>query len=421
MISSTSMKMNFFIVLLGLASLREVFSFGIIPTPAGLSQEAILTMAQRRYSKASSLPNSEPNKFPMTGRVAVITGAAGGIGGELAQLIYNLGGTVVGLDRNAKGLKELEKNLKGFDAEQNSSNNESPGSVWTLEAHHEDLASVASTADQILSRYESIDILINNAGLTYRQDSIPGQPHMMAANGKDLSFTVNYLSHFLLTEKLLPSLSKAKDGGRVVHITSTYHWKVDGSELIPQLDGSGPIAYQYDPSKQGPKHVERAYANSKMAQIWHSRSIDADNCSSVCACPTWAATGIGGDDARAFLQQYAFSIDNCGPGVTSSINAIFKSDGELGDALNDGMSFVANSRILEKIVWREALLSGDFVTNTLKWRDGLTDLLGLVLLLGQKFTYEMFLIQKTSPDTNNNHEGRKALYDWSQKEVEKYL
>merc|ERR1719162_436368 len=93
---------------------------------------------------------------------------------------------------------------------------------------------------------------------------------MVSAQGKDFAFTVNYLSHFLLTEKLLQSLS---NGGRIVHVTSTFHWQVDGSELLPDRENGMPIAYQSDPTLQSPKHLERSYANTKLAQIWHSRSI----------------------------------------------------------------------------------------------------------------------------------------------------
>ena len=46
--------------------------------------------------------------------------------------------------------------------------------------------------------------------------------------------------------------------------TSTFHWKVDGSELLPDAAERSPMAYQSDPQLQSPKHVERSYANTKL-------------------------------------------------------------------------------------------------------------------------------------------------------------
>lgn len=201
--------------------------------------------------------------------MAVVTGAAGGIGKEISGVVHSLGGTVVALDRNETGLQLLEQTLGGR--------------VVCIPTRHEDLSSVATAACSIKKRFNKIDLLINNAGLTYNDECTLGDERMISAHGKDLAFTVNYLSHFLLVEKLLPLLQQS-DEGRVVHMTSSYHWKVDGSELLPREIGSTlePLAYQSDPPKMSSKHIERSYGNTKLAQLWHSRSIIG--CQSVCAC-----------------------------------------------------------------------------------------------------------------------------------------
>ena len=363
----------------------------------------------------------------MEGKVAVITGAAGGIGGEISKVLHSLGATIVALDCNNNGLEELQNYLDSQVVEGRSKDEEvgdGNSRVWTIAVGQEDLTAVAATADEIKKRYGKIDILLNNAGLTYKQDGSVelGAPYMKAKNGMDLSFTVNYLSHFLLTEKLLDNLSNASPKGRVVHLTSSFHWKVDGSELCPLSDESI-IAYESDPSRQGPKHVERAYANTKLAQIWHSRSMrkkSGKDCSSVLACPTWAATGIAGDDGRSFLETFAFPVSHFGPGVTSSINAILRTDEELkeGDALDDGKCFVANSRIIEVLA---PFLKFDLIKNPqLGWRDTVVDIFAIVLLLGQRFTHSKFLMQETSPESNEEVKWD-AFYDWSRKSVEEYL
>ena len=80
--------------------------------------------------------------------------------------------------------------------------------------------SVSAACDKIRSKYKSIDYLINDAGLTnapYRKIPTP--------QGFDIVFGVNYLSHFLLTEKLIPSLKRSKlaNGSRIVRIASSAH------------------------------------------------------------------------------------------------------------------------------------------------------------------------------------------------------
>ena len=417
-----------FWVLLGLI-ISHSYSFSNVRSSSssvqGLSFEAIEELARKRYHSNLDVRygNHSP---PLKGKVAVITGAAGGIGGQLSKIVYRLGGTVVALDRDAVGLDALQRSLieeySDYDGATNVNNgaqissNYSHDRIIIIPTNHEDLSSVASAAETIKSRFAQVDILVNNAGVTYSNKS------MVSAHGKDLAFTVNYLSHFLLTEKLLEALS---NGGRIVHVTSTYHWKVDGSELLPDKENGTPIAYESDPQLQSAKHLQRSYANTKLAQIWHSRSIakalpNGGRCSSVCVCPSWAATGIAGEDRKDFLERYAFATSDCGPGITSAINGMLRTDEELGDALNEGKSFVANSRILEYVKVKRVMTS-DFVSKILGWRDFICDLIGVAILLGQKYTHQDFIIQQTSPESFNDIEKRERFYQWSKEEVKRCL
>jgi NAD(P)-dependent dehydrogenase (short-subunit alcohol dehydrogenase family) len=366
----------------------------------------------------------------MKGMVAVITGAAGGIGGELSKVVHRLGGTVVALDRNSTGLEVLQKSLIQERSDGNVVNDKADSKgcqtpsesakdrVVILPTNHEDLASVKKSSEIIISKFGRIDLLVNNAGLSYTNNR-----SMVSAHGRDLAFTVNYLSHFLLTELLLKRLS---NGGRIVHVTSTFHWMVDGSELLPNGENGVPMAYQSNPQLQSPKHVERSYANTKLAQIWHSRSIakahKGARCSSVCACPTWASTGIAGEGARSFLDKYAFAVSDCGPGVTSAINAMLRTDEELGDALDEGRSFVANSKILDYIsIVVRGLLTSKFVSKIRGCRDFLAGILSAILLVGQKYTYRDFILQETSPESFEDEEKRDQFYKWSKEEVKTWL
>jgi len=385
------------LTVLSLTRTAEGFSL-VPPQPAGLSPRTIEELARKRYGRDQDGNDS----LPMEGRVVACTGAAGGIGRALTAVCHGLGATVIAMDRNTTGLDELKHSLE--------ESGTTSSRIITLPTQHEDLASISQSATDILSQFKRIDLLINNAGMTYREEAELGSNGMKSAHGYDLAFTVNYLSHFLLVEKLMPALSSPES--RIVHLTSTYHWKVDGSELLPKPI---PIAYESDPTKQGPKHKERSYGNTKLAQIWHSRTITG--CESVCACPTWVGTGIGGEEARDFLERFAFPVE--GAGIASALNAMFRSSAELGNALNDGDCLVANSRILEYLPFKKVWTS-EWVTK-MGWRDGIVDFGGFILLLGQRFTFEDFIIQRSSPESYGNREGRDAFYRWSVKEVETWL
>lgn len=360
-----------------------------LPQPTGLSPNQVLQLARTRYNSSTT------NLLPMEGKVTVITGGAGGIGNQVCRIIHSLGATIVVLDCNEQGLEALEQSLEGR-------------RVWTIVTNQENLNSVADAANRISKKYPQIDLLVNNAGLAYSLDHDDSFLPRISAHGNDLAFTVNYLSHFLLTEKLLPYIR-----GRIVHVTSSFHWKVDGSEVVPSSVDGRPMAYQSDPSKKSPQHVERSYANTKLAQILHSRCIRT--VPSVCACPTWAATGIAGDDSRHFLETFAFSVDNCGPGMTSTLNAIFRTDKELEEAIH-GSCFVANSRIIEHL-FPEKVMSA---ASRLGLRDIIATIVALILLIGQRSTHQEFILQRTSPESCDV-EKREQLYAWSLKEVEPWL
>ena len=229
------------LAILSLAA-KAVEGFSLIPPqPAGLSHEQIVDLARKRYGGRH---DENDGSLPMEGRVVCVTGAAGGIGRALSGVCHGLGATIVAMDRNTTGLDELKQSLEHDDG--------TSSRILCLPTQHEDLASVSQSADNILRNFEHIDLLICNAGMTYREEAELGSKGMKSAHGYDLAFTVNYLSHFLLVEKLMPALSSSISSpqGRIVHLTSTYQWKVDGSELIPQPI---PIAYQSERELTGTK------------------------------------------------------------------------------------------------------------------------------------------------------------------------
>ena len=80
---------------------------------------------------------------------------------------------------------------------------------------------------------------------------------------------------------------------------------------------------------------------------------------------------------------------------------------------------VHTQQVLQKAgcdIW----MTSKFVTNTLGWRDGIADVCGFILLIGQRFTHDSFIVQRTSPESMDV-EKMDALYRWSYDQVKDWL
>lgn len=137
------------------------------------------------------------------GRVAVVTGANGGLGFEVARALAHNGAAVVMAARNRDKLRNAQSAITA----------EVPDAG--LEPRELDLASLDSVracADAIAADHDRIDVLVNNAG-------VMGIPEQATADGFEMQLGVNHLGHFVLTRRLLPALLAAT-AARVVSVTS---------------------------------------------------------------------------------------------------------------------------------------------------------------------------------------------------------
>jgi NAD(P)-dependent dehydrogenase (short-subunit alcohol dehydrogenase family) len=139
-----------------------------------------------------------------TGRVAVVTGANGGLGLATTRALARRGATVVMAVRNQEKGEAALTDLRG----------DLPDAGLDMRALDlGSLESVRAFAGGVLDDYEKIDLLFNNAG-------VMATPHQYTADGFELQFGVNHLGHFALTALLMPALLRA-DAARVVSTTST--------------------------------------------------------------------------------------------------------------------------------------------------------------------------------------------------------
>ncbi|KAF3429880.1 hypothetical protein E2986_09757 [Frieseomelitta varia] len=162
----------------------------------------------------NDLRSSKKNKnncLPQPGRIAIVTGGSRGIGVEVVKMLLELDMEVIIACRiPSAGEKTIlqirESGVKTGQAK-----------VYTLD--NTSLESVKQFATKIKRDYKQIHILINNAGIMFH-------PYSETVDGFEEHWSVNYLSHFLLTALLLPLL---KAGGqpnqvsRIVNVTSCAH------------------------------------------------------------------------------------------------------------------------------------------------------------------------------------------------------
>jgi NAD(P)-dependent dehydrogenase (short-subunit alcohol dehydrogenase family) len=179
-----------------------------------------------------------------SGRVAVVTGANGGLGLEVARELARRGALVVLAARDQAKAASARASIRA----------EVPDA--SLELQPLDLASLASVreaAASVLDGHRRVDVLVNNAG-------VMGIDERRSEDGFELQLAVNHLGHFALTALLLPALLRGGDA-RVVSVTSTgRHAGRPIDPDNPHLDG------RYDPW--------RAYGQSKLAALHFALQLD---------------------------------------------------------------------------------------------------------------------------------------------------
>jgi NAD(P)-dependent dehydrogenase (short-subunit alcohol dehydrogenase family) len=164
----------------------------------------------------------------------LVTGATDGLGRRVAQELAAKGATVL---LHGRSLERLEATLEELKSQTGSEKaNSYLADLSSLEA-------VRDLAERILSERDRLGVLVNNAGMIARE-------RRESEDGYELTFAVNYLSHFLLTRLLLPLL-KDSAPARIVNVASAGQSPLDFSNLM--------LERGYDAMK--------AYSQSKLAQI----------------------------------------------------------------------------------------------------------------------------------------------------------
>ncbi len=144
----------------------------------------------------------------LSGKVAVITGGASGIGLETTRALLHAGARVLVAVRDPERAAEALATLEA-----------QPGQLDTVTLDLASLASVREAAAQVLSMTKEVHLLFNNAGTM-------ATPFGHTTDGFETQFGTNHLGHFLFTTLLMPALIAAAPA-RVVVLTSSGHRRSD--------------------------------------------------------------------------------------------------------------------------------------------------------------------------------------------------
>lgn len=142
----------------------------------------------------------------MSGKVVLITGATSGIGEVTARELARMGATTVLVGRDAARAKASVVAIQRQTAN---------ARVESLLADLSSRDQVRRLASEFRSRYDRLDALVNNAGaLFYRRET--------TVDGLEMTFALNHLAPFLLTNLLLDRLIATPDA-RVITVASMAH------------------------------------------------------------------------------------------------------------------------------------------------------------------------------------------------------
>lgn len=187
------------------------------------------------------MPNTAMSRL-MDGKVCLVTGASAGIGLVTARELVRQGARVIGVGRSTERCAEAASQIR---------QQVGTGEIDYLIADLSSQADLRRLTVEIHERTSRLDVLINNAGGIFLN-------RFETADGHEMTFALNHLAYFLLTDLLL-DLLKSSAPARIVSVASEAH---KGAQVNFD-DPEGKIRYS----------GWRAYQQSKLANILFTREL----------------------------------------------------------------------------------------------------------------------------------------------------
>jgi NAD(P)-dependent dehydrogenase (short-subunit alcohol dehydrogenase family) len=141
-----------------------------------------------------TLQDEGETMMTMQGRICLITGGTNGIGKSTAMELARMGATVVIVGRNAEKTAQVVEDIRAA-----SGNHAVDSLLADLSSQQE----VRRLAEAFRGRYPQLHVLLNNAGATFTT-------RQLSVDGIEMTFALNHLAYFLLTNLLLDTLIARK-------------------------------------------------------------------------------------------------------------------------------------------------------------------------------------------------------------------
>lgn len=196
--------------------------------------------------------------FSLEGKVALVTGAAGAIGGELARGLAAVGAAVGLCDYNIAGLKEVAEKIR-----------EDGGRAIEVEVNLLELDSISSCVQTVYNEFGRVDILLNCAGVNKRVGCLHGDEATF-----DKIIDVNLKAVYFMSQEVAKHMIE-QGGGSIINVTSY--------NAVMMLGGNG----IYGASKSGVAALTRAQAIEWAKYGIRSNALSPGHISTPLTAPLW--------------------------------------------------------------------------------------------------------------------------------------
>ena len=206
----------------------------------------------------------------MEGKICLVTGGTNGIGKSTAQVLARMGATVVIVGRSASKTAQVVKEIRA------GSDNPNVDSLLADLSSQQDIRRLANEFKQ---KYKQLHVLLNNAGAAFMK-------RQLSVDGIELTFALNHLAPFLLTNLLLDTL-QASAPSRIINVSSGAH--TSGKIEFDNLQGERAYGFA-------------AYPNAKLATILYTvelaRRLEGTGVTVNALHPGLTSTGFGKNNGK---------------------------------------------------------------------------------------------------------------------------
>ena len=198
-----------------------------------------------------------------------ITGGSSCIGYKAVLQLISLGHNIILPCKNILRANEVLTNIFN----QFPCNLLKKGNISTPIMDLSDLNSIQSLCYEFKKKRINFDVLILNAGLQYTGSKSPRR----STQGVELTFAVNHLSHFYLTENLLPLINRGENTKIIITSSEVHNPMTSGGRVGAKASLGNLSGLEFDPSFEmidGQQfNADKAYKDSKLCNILFGKEL----------------------------------------------------------------------------------------------------------------------------------------------------